>query len=125
MRVYLAHPITDYGTPRQAEAVNALTAMGFDIENPDQPHHQEGYAREGMAYFQGVVRSCGGLVFVRFPDSSIGAGVGKEIMTAILAHLNVWELFGGKLYWVADQPTPILSVEDTRETIRRIRGESA
>ena len=122
MKIYLAHPITDYGTERQASAVAALEAMGFAIENPDQPHHQEGYRREGMDHFRGIVLACDGLAFVRFPDSSIGAGVGREVEWAIKANKPVWELFKGRLYWCADKPTPILSVEDTRATIQLLRA---
>ncbi|MGH8462585.1 MAG: hypothetical protein ACRER5_00480 [Pseudomonas sp.] len=128
MRIYLAHPITDYGTARQSQAIAALKSHFADlgrpleIENPDQPHHQSGYASGGMDYFRGVVESCHGVAFMRFPDGSIGAGVGKEIRWGYLNSSRMYEVFGGKVYpLTGDMPTPILSVEDTRATLRQLR----
>ena len=123
MKIYLAHPVTDYGTKRQADAIAYIREGGFEVENPDQPHHQRGYEERGMDYFKEVVAACDGLVFLRFPDGSVGAGVGREIWWALKANKNVWELFGGRLYWCADKPTPVLSVDETRATIARIREE--
>lgn len=121
MKIYLAHPVTDYGTQRQADAIAHLRKRRIEVENPDQPHHQEGYTARGMDYFKDVVAGCIGLVFLRFPNGSIGAGVGKEIQWALDGNKAVWEFFDGRLYWCADTPTPILSVEDTRATIARYR----
>lgn len=130
MRIYLAHPVTDYGTERQAAAIAALRRywaeeranQPLEIENPDQPHHQEGYDREGMDYFKKVVESCDRLAFMRFPDGSIGAGVGREIRWGLLSCFAVYELFDDWLYQVQDMPTPILTVEHTRAKLAEIRG---
>lgn len=128
MKIYFAHPITDYGTERQASAIAAIQKFFEDrgtpleLENPDQPRHQEGYDREGMDYFRKVVESCHGVVFMRFPDGSIGAGVGKELRWSYLNSSRMYEVFDGKVYpLTGDMPTPILSVEDTRATIKRYR----
>lgn len=133
MRIYLAHPVTDYGTKRQADAIDALrkywaeerSSKQLEIENPDQPHHQNGYELEGMAYFKKVVESCDRLAFMRFSDGSIGAGVGREIRWGLQSCFAVYELFNGWLYHVQDMPTPILTVDQTREKIASIRGISA
>lgn len=132
MKIYLAHPITDYGTERQSAAISALRKywaeehprQPIEIENPDQPHHQEGYDREGMDYFKKVVESCDRLAFMRFPDGSIGAGVGREIRWGLLSCFAVYELFDGWLYQVQDLPTPILTVDQTRAKLAAIRGLS-
>lgn len=126
MKIYLAHPITDYGgSERQVQAVAALIEAGFAVENPDQPHHQVGYAEMGMNYFANAVYSCDCLAFMRFPDGSIGAGVGKEIKWAMADGHPIYEVFEGKVHKVDGLPTPILSVEDTRATIKRLRDEPA
>jgi hypothetical protein len=129
-KVYFAHPITDYGTERQAVALRALRKELDDIcqphtiiENPDQPHHQKGYAAHGMDYFRGVVDECWSLAFMRFPDGSIGAGVAREIQWASADGKTIWEVFGGKVYRPVYWPiTPVLSVEDTRAVIGSIRA---
>ncbi|WP_174020431.1 hypothetical protein G6L89_007445 [Agrobacterium fabrum] len=133
MKIYLAHPVTDYGTQRQADAIAALlkywaeerSSQPLEIENPDQPHHQQGYNREGMDYFKKVVESCDRLAFMRFSDGSIGAGVGREIRWALQSCFAVYELFDGWLYQVQNMPTPVLTVEQTRAKIREIRGVAA
>lgn len=47
MKIYLAHPVSDYRTPRQAKALTLVTAAGHTIENPDTPWHQDGYRQHG------------------------------------------------------------------------------
>lgn len=133
MRLYFAHPVTDYGTERQAAAIAALETywreerprQPLEIESPDQPHHQEGYAAHGMAYFKGIVESCWSLAFMRFPNGAIGAGMGREIKWKIINHGPVYELFDGRVYHVADMPTPVLTVEETRALIAEIRANAA
>lgn len=121
MNVYFAHPITDYGTEREVSAVNVIEGAGWQVENPNQPHHQAGYDAGGMQYFERLSAACDALVFMRFPDGSIGAGVGKEIDAARGAGKPIFELFGGRIHSVDGTPTPVLSVEDTRATIQRLR----
>lgn len=129
MRMYFAHPITDYGTKRQADAIAALEAywreerprQPLEIENPDQPHHQAGYAAHGMAYFKDVVESCWSLAFMRFPNGAIGAGMGREIRWKLIGGGHVYELFDGRIYHVESPPTPVLTVEETRALIADIR----
>jgi hypothetical protein len=78
--LYFAHPISDYGTAFESKIVETLELQGLLIENPNQPHHQEGYARGGMDYFMDqVLPLCGGCVFLPFPGGLIGSGVAMEI----------------------------------------------
>jgi len=120
MRVYFAHPVTDYGTERQAGALAVLLAAGFDVESPDQPHHQNGYQSEGMAYFTRLVGECDGLVFLRFPNGSVGAGVGKEIGAAADARLPIWDVSSGQLKRMDGLPN-VMSVEETRTMLAQLR----
>lgn len=120
-KIYFAHPVTDYGTPRQAEAVAYLSRQ-WQVVNPDDPHHQAGYAAEGMAYFERLAAGCDLLAFMRFPDGSIGAGVGKEIEAAKQAGVRwILEYFAGQTYPVNGDPTPILSVAHTRALIAKLK----
>ncbi|MER9196402.1 hypothetical protein NKI13_24475 [Mesorhizobium australicum] len=124
MRLYFAHPVTDYGTKRQADAIAALKnhwaeqrRQPLEIENPDQPHHQAGYTNLGMDYFKSVVASCYSLAFMRFPNGAIGAGMGKEIMWAHVRNMQIYELFDGRIYQISDLPGPVLTVDETRALI--------
>lgn len=122
-RIYFAHPVSDYGGPRQAAALAMLEAAGYTVENPDQPHHQVGYKLGGMDYFMRVVDGCAALAFMRFPDGTIGAGVGKEILAAQMAGIPVYDISGGSL--VPDEtPRPVLSIEATRATLTSIRANA-
>jgi len=122
VRIYFAHPVTDYGTERERGAVAAIEAEGWTVENPNQPHHQAGYDEEGMVYFERLAASCDALIFMRFPGGAIGAGVGKEIDAAQAAACPIYELFDGEVYSVYGSPTPVLSVENTRALLAEIRA---
>ncbi|QIG75052.1 hypothetical protein EVC14_054 [Rhizobium phage RHph_I3_18] len=129
-RVYFAHPLSDYGTQRQRQAIDAIQAFyetrghSIKIISPDAENHQEAYKARGMPYFQGLIESCDDFVFMRFPDGSIGAGVGKEIRWGS-ACSYMREVHNGKLYDFDGWPGPVLSVEDTREALARLRALAA
>lgn len=123
MKIYFAHPVTDYGTERESEAVASIEAEGWIVENPNKPHHQQGYNEEGMTYFERLATSCGALVFMRFPNGAIGAGIGKEINAAQGAGRPVYELFDGELHAAYGTPTPILSVDATRALLAETRTQ--
>lgn len=123
--IYFAHPITDYGTERQAAAIAYLSRQ-WRVVSPDHPDHQAGYDAEGMEYFDRLAASCDLLAFMRFPDGSIGAGVGKEIEAAQRSGVRwILEYFSGQTYPVYGVPTPILSVAHTRALIAKLRGDAA
>lgn len=122
MRIYLAHPITDYGTERQEKAIALIGAMGWQVENPDQQHHAKAYQEHGMQHFVDLVEDCDGLAFLRFQGGDIGAGVAKEIETALRRGLMVWDISSGKMENIGTMmPFPVLSVEETRKRIADIR----
>lgn len=115
-RCYLAHPITEYGTARQAAAIRTLEARGWTVENPDQPHHDAAYKAQGMSYFTRLVDDCDALAFMRFSTGEIGAGVGKEIAAAFARGCPVFEIDADTLTSVLAMPA-VLSVADTRAII--------
>jgi hypothetical protein len=79
-----------------------------------------------MLHFVEVVEDCDGLAFLRFKDGTIGAGVAKEIETALRRGLLVWDASSGELVSIGTMmPTPILTVEETRAAIARYRMEAA
>jgi nucleoside 2-deoxyribosyltransferase len=123
MTVYLAHPVSDYGTARQMQAIAAVAARGFKVENPDQPHHQVAYGERGMEHFCEVVADCDGLAFMRFPCGGLGAGVAKEIGAALRAGIPVWEILADELRPIGSMmPFPVMSIEDTRAAVQRHRA---
>lgn len=122
-RIYYAHPVSDYGTRRESAGVRLLTREGWWVENPNQPHHATGYAREGMEYFRGVVRGCDAVAFQRFPDGTLGAGVAREASWALEDGKPVFEVVDGRLVPRAEVPAA-LSVEETRERVRRFRSRA-
>lgn len=118
MRCYLAHPITDYGTQRQADAVAVLEARGFEVVNPDAPEHEAAYRQRGMTYFTELVQGCGALAFLRFLGGSIGAGVAKEIQAALDLRLPVYDLEGDFADFLGFALQSVLSVDQTRSKIK-------
>ena len=79
IKVYYAHPVTLYGTTQEKMDIVTLEDMDFEVVNPNAPEHDKGYRERGMDYFEDLVRECDGIAFRGFPDSSIPAGVAKEI----------------------------------------------
>ncbi|QIG75232.1 hypothetical protein EVC29_002 [Rhizobium phage RHph_Y52] len=121
-RIYFAHAVTDYNTDRESTALAVIRARwpGSTIVNPNASIHEHGYRRDGMVYFKSLVEGCAMLVFMRFPNGAIGAGVGKEIQWASDKGLLIREVFGNETFDVRGKPTPVLSVEQTRAMIRTI-----
>lgn len=124
---YFAHHITDYGTEREKDAVDAIVWHGFEVVNPNSPEHDRGYKEKGMEYFLGVVATCDALAFQRFEDGQIGAGVGSEIMTAVELEMPVYEIKDDDLELVDGEEAAYdaLSVDETRALLRRIRVEQS
>jgi hypothetical protein len=131
MRIYFAHPTTDYGTAWKEDALHAIEAHFGDVVlvDPESDVHAEGYRAGGMAYFEGVVRTCDALVFARFPSARIGAGVAKEITTAEDAGIPTFEL-GRKLLRLVrvhpkadDLAWDYLDVPQTRRVIASLRSK--
>lgn len=92
-RAYFAHPISDYDTAFEREVEAWLSTLGCTIENPNQTHHQEGYARKGMAYFtEDVLPGCQLCFYLPFPGGWVGAGVAMEVEWFLACGATVWRV---------------------------------
>ena len=121
-KLYFAHPVSDYGGPRQVAALRLFAEGRWAVVNPDTRAYQIGYAEEGMPYFLGLVEACDALAFLWFPDGAIGTGVGAEIAAAFAAGLWVAEVClnePARLVVCEALPTPVLSVVETRHAVER------
>lgn len=121
VRLYFAHPVSDYGTAYEA-AILTTALVYYDVENPNQPHHQEGYKAQGMAWFKAVIQTCEACLFLSFPDGKVGAGVATEVQDFHDRSLPVFEAKTPTLWFPAQlDPDRVLSVEDTRAAVQHYR----
>lgn len=92
-RAYFAHPISDYGTWFEHDLEAWLADLGYVIENPNQAHHQEGYARKGMTYFiEDVLPACQLCFYLPFPGGWVGVGVAMEVEWFLARGRDVWRI---------------------------------
>jgi len=114
MKVYYAHSVSIYNTKREDRDLKLLRQLGFQVVNPNDPAHEEGYTQlkeatgNGMLYFDSVVKACNILAFRAHPDGTIPAGVAKEIDVAIQANIPIIEL-------PSSMHRRAMTVEETRE----------
>jgi hypothetical protein len=93
MKIYYAHCLALYHTPQEARDIVILQLLGFDVENPNQLKHQDGYKSAGsMDYFKELVDDCDAVAFRALPDGSIPGGVALEVQHAIDTGKPVIEL---------------------------------
>ena len=108
MKIYYAHCVQIYNTKQEQRDVELLQKFRFEVNNPNQPFHQEGYKAKGMDYFiEDILPGCDGVAFRALPDGSLPAGVAKEIDHFVEAGKPVIEIPGFVL-------RRRLSVEETR-----------
>lgn len=126
-RCYFAHHVTDYGTEREDQAIEAIVAHGFLVENPNSPENEAAYHERGMAHFIEIVKECHSLAFQRFPNGAIGAGVAKEIGAASADDKPIFEVKDDTLERVdvQDITDSFLTVDATRALIKAIRNARA
>lgn len=107
MRLYFAHPVNVYNQPLEQEIVKLIKQRihGVEVENPNQPHHQEGYKKwsarqkesdtkhKGMSYFYDeVLPACDGCIAMTFLDGRMGLGVAGEAKWFLERNKPVWLL---------------------------------
>ncbi|MCL5733732.1 MAG: hypothetical protein M1334_03715 [Patescibacteria group bacterium] len=105
----------------------------WEIENPNQKCHQEGYARwkeitgNGMDYFiKQVLPSCRGGIFLPFRDGALGAGTYKEAKFYANQGCPVWVIVpDGAIISLDLSVIQPLTVEETRSRIKTSSGETA
>lgn len=135
LKLYFAHPINTYNTEDEEKILHLLESnrifSKYQIENPNQPCHQEGYkqltlaGQNGMQYFFNLVSKCDGVVMLPFANGSIGAGIAGEAEQAFKE---------GKPVFIIDLQTlmveqvsnldnlKVLSIEETRARLRDTEG---
>lgn len=126
-KMYFGHPINTYGTELEERLIEIILNAfpQYEIENPNQKCHQEGYKHwkettsNGMNYFYKIVLpDCAVGIFLAFRDSKWGAGVFGEAQFISKLGRPIYEITAEGLISTLDligiQP---LTVE---ETIKRI-----
>jgi hypothetical protein len=126
--VYFAHPVSDYGTEFEHTLLSAFARLSIPIENPNQPHHQNGYLFGGMDYFvEMVLPLCRGCIYAPFRGGMIGAGVATEVEHFLARNLQVLETGldpNVGVYLMTSRFIPeirILSREETRGAVKVFR----
>jgi len=132
-KVYFGHPINIYGTTTEGLLIKAIE-RGFpdwEVENPNQPYHGEGYQRfkaengNGMLYFyEEVLPQMDAGVFLAFEDGMFGAGVYKEAQFLVDNGKNIFEIdLEGGLTGLVLNESRKLSVEDTRARVYPVKKD--
>lgn len=131
-RIYFGHPVNTYGTALEERLLEAISLAfeGWEIENPNQPKHEEGYQHfkkensNGMLYFlEKVLPQCQSGIFLPFRDGKWGAGVYKEAKYFTDWNFPIWTINPlGVIEYIYLQDIHPLSVEETRERIRATDG---
>ena len=137
--LYFGHPVNTYNTELEGILLGTIfeNFAAWEIENPNQKKHQEGYQRykeekgNGMLYFDEVLQNCSGGIFLAFRDGKWGAGVAKEALNLLNRGLPVWQIrFVGDVVIIEELESidfteeNILSVEETRARIRDKDGNT-
>lgn len=123
---YFAHPTSMYDTPVE-RLISQRFAREFPdtrVENPNQPHHSEGYQREGMDYFVHLCEAQDGVFFATHSDGSVGAGVAKEIASFSERHAPIYAFDPAQERFVQVNDLSgfsVLDVDHTRQTLAHER----
>ncbi|MBT4322201.1 hypothetical protein HOD53_03380 [Candidatus Woesearchaeota archaeon] len=127
-KMYFGHPVNTYGTEQESELVEKIKKVfpGHEVENPNQPHHEEGYqARKSRGergrdyYFKDVLPNMDAGTFLPFEDDMLGAGVYGEAEFLADAGKPIYEIsIGGVITRLELDESRRLSVEETRKRIR-------
>lgn len=126
-RVYFGHPVCFYNTKKEQFLLSCIERAfpGFDVENPNQPHHQEGYQRwkqwtgKGMDYyFREVLPTMSAGIFLPFADGMLGLGVWGEAEAIYNAGKTIWEIsLEGKIKELTLDKSRMLSHEQTKARV--------
>lgn len=128
-KLYFGHPLNTYDTELEARLLQIIAEAfpGWEIENPNQPHHQAECQRwkrmtgRCMDYFfQVVLPTCQGGVFLPFPNGTWGAGVfGEAQCLSEQGQKSLWQITAeGKISRVSLKKVKSLSIEETRSRLR-------
>ncbi len=140
-RLYFGHPINAYGTELQQELLRkiAFAFPDWEIFNPDGPEHDAAYKEyakthvdgdgkpTGMGYFfEVILPTCRGGVFLPFRDRMFGKGVFGEASWLFERKFPVWEITPDGIILPIRQldAARCLTRDATRERIRFPDGSS-
>lgn len=132
--MYFGHPINSYNTSLESRLLLKIARLfgGWEIENPNQEHHQIGYQKwkkehgNGMNYYyEEVLPQCSSGIFLPFRDGKWGAGVYGEAKFLAGKGMAIFQITeAGKVTLIRDiNQVPFLSVEETRRRLRTDSGE--
>ncbi|MEK7545601.1 MAG: hypothetical protein AAB554_00820 [Patescibacteria group bacterium] len=138
-RLYFGHPVNVYGTPFQKLLLSVIGPAfpSWEIVNPDAPEHSaayEAYAKTrvdgdgkptGMGYFfEVILPTCQGGVFLPFRDGMFGKGVFGEAEWLLTRKFPIWEIssIGVILPIQRLDAARRLSRDETRARIRHADG---
>ena len=80
MKIYFAHPVSDYNTSKETNDIEIIKSNfpNFEILNPNSSENEVAYKQLGMSHFESLVKTCDAIVCVPFSD---GEWVfGKKLM---------------------------------------------
>ncbi len=117
LKIYFAHPVSDFGTPFEERVVQSLAVGGFEVVNPNSPEHQAGYAARSFKYTKEVRAGCDICAFLRFPNGKLGTGVASEVADFRKRGLPIYEIDPATLALIAitEPPDEVLPPDLTRE----------
>src|ERR1041384_3155134 len=135
MKVYYAHCLEIYGKEQEKRDIATLKALGFEVINPSEPVHVEGYRREGMNYFTQLIENqADALAFRATASGLIPAGVAKEIEAARRKYVFKGNelislafrssryqpvFFGARYLWMKPKNTCEMSASDENLVLRK------
>jgi hypothetical protein len=101
LKCYYAHTMTSYNSTIEAQDIELLETLGFEVMNPNTDVHQQGckdYAfthgvSKVMNYFvEFISTQCDVVAFRALPNGQILSGVATEVDAAITLGIPVIEL---------------------------------
>lgn len=97
-KIYYAHNMLQYGSNIEAQDIETLEKLGFEVINPNHPDNEAEYFKrkkeqpgKEFTVFTDLVKTCDFLAF-RSIMGRISAGVGKEIKFAKEHNLPIIEM---------------------------------
>ena len=125
--IYFGHPVNFYNTEIEANLIECIKAKfpEFNIENPNQKIHQQGYQKwkrikgNGMIYYFKEVLPCMDAgVFLPFEDKMLGADVFKEATFLDQLKKPIYEISLEEIIIpLVLNPKRVLSVEQTKARV--------
>jgi hypothetical protein len=128
-KIYFGHPIDTYNTAKECILIECIEKYfpEYDIENPNQFHHQQNYYKyklekgNGMLYyFSEVLPKMMAGVFLPFKDDMFGAGVYGEANFLYQQNKPIFEINRkGIIKTLILDSKRSLSIEETRKRVYR------